>query len=124
MSESTEKQSEKSVKKRGPYKTKSPSRGGAREGSGRPKGSSNKVDIKDLMSDFKDRTGMTFEQFVNNEIMTAKINGDKELVAKYILGLSKYYLNEPTQKVDVTSGGEAIKANFAFVPVELPDWKK
>lgn len=121
----TEKQSDQSDSKpKKVYTKKASSRGGARAGSGRPKGSTNKVDIQTLIGDFSQRTGMTFEQFVNNEIMTAKINGDKELVAKYILGLSKYYLPEPTHKVDVTSAGEQLRANFAFVPVELSEWQQ
>jgi hypothetical protein len=124
MSDNTENATEKQPKKRGPYKTKATGRGGARAGGGRPRGSTNKIDIKTLLTDFTDRSGMSFEAFVNNEIITAKINGDKELVAKYILGLSKYYLPEPTSRVDVTTNGETLRANFTFLPVELPEWQQ
>lgn len=99
-------------------------RGGARTNSGRPKGTTNKVNIVDLKEDFKARSGMTFEEFVNSEILSAKVNGDKEILQKYVLGLSKYFIQEPTQKVDVTSAGEQLKAAFSFIPVELSEWKQ
>ena len=119
----TEKQSEKPEKPKRVYTKKAPTRGGARVGGGRPKGSTNKVDIKDLAQDFKAQSGMTFEQFVNQQMMKASIDGEHDRLQRYILGLSKYFIQEPTHKIDMTSGGETLQAVFSFVPTELSDWR-
>lgn len=97
--------------------------GGKQPGAGRPKGSTNKVDIKELAEDFKDQAGMSFGQFVNKKMIEADQSGEHDRLQRYVLGLSKYFLQEPTQKVDVTTNGEAIKGAFTFVPVEMTEWK-
>jgi hypothetical protein len=43
-------------------------RGGARENSGRPKGSTNKISPQTLLHDFRREQGMTFSQFINKKI--------------------------------------------------------
>lgn len=112
-----EKQSEKSptTKKRGG--------GGKQPGAGRPKGSTNKVDIKDLAADFQNQSGMTFEQFVNQQMMKASLDGEHDRLQRYILGLSKYFIQEQTHKIDVTTAGESVKGAFTFIPVEMKEWK-
>ena len=119
----TEKQAKNPEKPKRVYTKKAPTRGGARVGGGRPKGSTNKVDIKDLAEDFKNQSGMSFEQFVNLQMMKASNDGEHDRLQRYILGLSKYFIQEPTHKIDMTSGGETLQAVFSFVPTELNDWR-
>jgi hypothetical protein len=120
----TEKQTEKAEKPKRVYTKKAPSRGGARVGGGRPKGSTNKVDIKDLAEDFKSQSGMTFQQFVNSQMMKAAQDGEHDRLQRYILGLSKYFIQEQTQKIDVTTAGESVKGAFTFIPVEMKEWSQ
>ena len=114
MTLETEKQSEK---------PKISSRGGARRGSGRPKGSTNKICPDKLIRNFRKVSGKSFEKFVNEEIISAYAAGNHELVSKYILGLAKYFMTD-VQQIDVTSGGEKMGVQLVFTPKELDDWKQ
>jgi hypothetical protein len=122
--ETTEKQSILPVekKKRAPYTKKAPTRGGARKGSGRPKGSTNKITPVDMLDDFKQRAGMNFHEFINEQIVAAHLAGDRDLVSKYLLGFAKYLVQD-VQEVDITSKGESLSIGFNFPNVELKDWK-
>lgn len=114
----TEKQSIK------PKRAKAPSRGGKREGSGRPKGSTNKITPTEMLTDFQQKAGMNFYEFINEQIVSAHNAGDRELVSKYLLGFAKYLVQDVQEiKQDVTSNGQTIGANFSFPSVELPDWQ-
>ena len=46
------------------YKVKAPSRGGARPGAGRKKGSTNKVSLEDLLGHIESHTGISFAEQV------------------------------------------------------------
>jgi len=113
MNDLTEKQSDK---------PKISSRGGKRDGSGRPKGSINKISPEKLIRNFKQQSGLTFERFVNEQILSAHAEGNRDLVSKYILGLAKYYMTD-IQQVDHTSNGESLGVQLIFRPQELDDWK-
>ena len=104
------------------YKTKSPGRGGKRENSGRPKGSTNKITPEEMLQDFKKQSGMTFHQFVNLQILKAYNENNNELVSRYLLGFSKYLIKD-VQEVDVTSNGNTLNAVFNFPQRELADWE-
>lgn len=117
----TEKESVDSKSKR-KYTKKASNRGGAREGAGRPKGTSNKICPDDLISDFHSQAGMSFEQFVNSRILLASVDNNHELVSRYILGLAKYFIRD-IQQVDLTSNGEALGVHLTFAPKALDDWK-
>jgi hypothetical protein len=117
----TEKQSEKP--KKAPRK-KAPSRGGARAGSGRPKGSTNKITPTEMLDDFKVQSGLDFHQFINEQIVAAHLAGDKELVSKYLLGFAKYLVQDVQEvKQDVTSNGQTMNVGFTFPSIELSEWK-
>ena len=116
----TETQSEKS--KRGPYKTKAPTRGGARAGSGRPKGSTNKITPEEMLTDFKKTVGVSFHSFISQQIKKAADEDNSELVSKYLLGFSKYLIKD-VQEVDLTSNGEVLGVHLTFAPKSLDDWK-
>ena len=114
----TETQSEKS--KRGPYKTKAPSRGGARAGSGRPKGSTNKITPEEMLTDLKKTLGMSFHSFISKQNKKSADENNGELVSKYLLGFGKYLIQD-IQAVDITSNGETMYSpNFIFTQTELP----
>ena len=49
---------------RTPYKVKSPSRGGARPGAGRPKGSTALITARTLLDAIEDRSGRPFEELL------------------------------------------------------------
>ena len=66
--------------------------------------------------------GMSFSQFVNKKIKEAHDSGDDALVAKYILGLGDYFVNN-TQQIDMTTGGESLNAKFNFPKEEIKEWK-
>ena len=104
------------------YTKRASTRGGARMGAGRPKGSSNKINSDDLIFDFQAQAGMSFEQFVNSRILLASADNNHELVSRYILGMAKYFISD-VKEVDITSNGQTIGANFSFPQVELPDWQ-
>ena len=125
--EKTEKQSLESVeptpKKKRVYKKKSPTRGGKREGAGRPKGSTNKITPTDMLDDFQVRAGVSFHEFINQQIVYAHNSGNSELVSKYLLGFAKYLVQDVQEiKQDITSNGQTMGVGFTFPTTELPEW--
>ena len=124
--ETTEKESLKSVepkKKRAPYTKKAPSRGGKREGAGRPKGSTNKITPTDMLDDFQVRAGVSFHEFINQQIVDAHNSGNNELVSKYLLGFAKYLVQDVQEiKQDITSNGQTMGVAFNFPSNELAEW--
>jgi len=96
-------------------------RGGRRENSGRPKGSTNKISPATLLNDFRREQGMTFSQFINKKIRDAELDKNDELVSKYILGLTKYIIQD-VQQIDHTTKGESLRPIYNFPKEELQDW--
>lgn len=119
--EATEKQSEKPKRT---YSKKAPTRGGARKGSGRPKGSTNKITPTEMLEDFQQKAGVSFHEFINEQIVDAHNSGNSELVSKYLLGFAKYLVQDIQEiKQDVTSNGQTLGATFTFPTQELPEWQ-
>ena len=99
-------------------------RGGVRQNSGRPKGSTNKLSPGRLIHDFRKQMGMSFTEFVNKKINDAEKAGDDQLVAKYLLGMTPYFVNnvqQVEQQVDHTTKGQPM--NLVFPKKELSDWQ-
>jgi hypothetical protein len=96
-------------------------RGGKREGAGRPKGSTNKISPQEFLDDFEKQSGQTLSKFIVGKIIEADNEGNKELVAKYSLGLAKYVIQD-IQQVDVTTNGQTLGVQLVFSNKELPDW--
>lgn len=114
----TEKQSEKSKRT---YKKKAPTRGGVRVGSGRPKGSTNKITLDSLVSSIDNAVGMSFEQRLALNYKDAIDREDWHSVKDYDKAfLSKIVADK--SEVDVTSNGHTIGANFTFPTTELSEW--
>lgn len=97
------------------YSVKSPSRGGARPGAGRPKGSSNKIRIEDLIDSIESRSGMSFTDQVASNYVAAIMredwarveNYDKALLNKVVADKSEITVEEIGDVVN--SKAEAFK---------------
>ena len=64
-------------------KPKISSRGGARKGAGRPKGTRNKVTVQDLLLAIETEAGTGYEQLLVRDFLTARAGNDNHLVHKY-----------------------------------------
>ena len=72
------------VIKTGPrYSVKSPSRGGARPGAGRPKGSINKITGMSLIEAIQQVSGRPFDELIAEGYSDAIVNGDNKLRLEY-----------------------------------------
>ena len=115
----TEKQSTLSKKPR----KKAPSRGGVRAGSGRPKGSTNKITLDSLVQSIDNAVGMSFEERLALNYKDAITREDWQAVKDYDKAfLSKIVADK--SEVDVTSKGEQLGVQLVFNSVELPEWNK
>ena len=64
-------------------KPKISSRGGARVGAGRPKGTRNKVTVQDLLLAIETQTGSGYEELLVADFLSARAGNDNHLVHKY-----------------------------------------
>jgi hypothetical protein len=120
MDPMTEKESKKPKRT---YTKKAPTRGGARAGSGRPKGSTNKITLETLVQSLDYEIGMTFEQRIAKNYHDAILRQDWQSVKDYDKAfLSKIVADK--LETDITSKGESLGVQLVFTPKELPDWKK
>lgn len=88
---------------------KAPSRGGARAGSGRPKGSTTKIRIEDLMSQIELQSGESYDQLLARNYVSAIGRSDWNGVRDY----DKAFMNKMiADKSEVTTvdGADAILA--------------
>jgi hypothetical protein len=86
------------------------SRGGARPGSGRPKGGTNAVSINGLLEALDKRVpGKKYEDILMEDFLQARHNNDSQLVIKYHnLILNKVMTH--VHKIEVTDSQEMIDA--------------
>jgi hypothetical protein len=119
QNEVTEKQSEKPKRV---YKKKASSRGGVRAGSGRPKGSTNKITLDSLVASIDAAVGMSFEERLATNYKEAIDRADWQAVKDYDKAfLSKIVADK--SEVDVTSNGQTLVMGFNFPTTELPEWQ-
>jgi len=115
----TEKQSEKPKRT---YKKKAPTRGGVRAGSGRPKGSTNKITLDSLVASIDSAVGMSFEERLAMNYKDAIDREDWHSVKDYDKAfLSKIVADK--SELDVTSNGQTMNVGFTFPAIELKEWK-
>jgi hypothetical protein len=69
--------------KRASYTNKAPSRGGKREGAGRPKGTGHKVTIQEILDNIEKQTGQPFAELLAQGYYEAIQNSDKHTRIKY-----------------------------------------
>jgi hypothetical protein len=99
----------KSKKSMPATRRKAPSRGGARAGSGRPKGSTTKIRIEDLMSQIELQSGESYDQLLAKNYVSAIGRSDWNGVRDY----DKAFMNKMiADKSEVTTvdGADAILA--------------
>ena len=119
--ESNSKESENKPKR--VYKKKAPTRGGARKGAGRPKGSTTKISLEELMTSMENVTGMSYSERFATNYMLAVEREDWGLVKEYDKTILPKLVADK-QEVDMTSNGETLGVQLVFNSVELPEWKK
>jgi hypothetical protein len=116
----TEKESKKPKRT---YTKKAPSRGGVRAGSGRPKGSTNKITLDSLVASIDNAVGMSFEERLATNYKDAIDREDWNAVKDYDKAfLSKIVADK--QEVDMTSNGQTMNVGFTFPSIELSEWKQ
>jgi hypothetical protein len=105
----TEKKSEKSPRK------KISSRGGARPGSGRPKGSTTKVSLDDLLSNIELATGQTYGELLAHNYAGAIARSDWSGVRDYDKAFMNKLLADKTEvtTIDTQEALEAKHTAFA-----------
>lgn len=98
------------------YSTKSPSRGGARAGAGRPRGSGNKITATNLLTEIERQSGgQSYQELLVEDFLRARVQDDKNLAQKYHHLISSKVLAD---KLDIEVNDEedtvtAKKAAFA-----------
>lgn len=98
------------------------SHGGARPGSGRKKGSTQKLSAVDLLDQIA-RKDKPFAVGLAEDYAQARRSGNQDLVVKYQqMILSKVIADRVEQ--DVTSNGETLVPQIVFAPQELEEWRK
>ena len=103
----TEKKTEKPAKR--VYTKKAPSRGGARPGGGRPKGSTTKVRLEDLMANIELVTGKSYGELLALNYAQAIGRSDWNGVRDYDKAFMNKLLADKTEVV-TTESEDAIQA--------------
>ena len=104
----TEKKSEKSPRK------KAPTRGGARPGSGRPRGSTTKVSLDDLMKNIELVTGKTYGEILAHNYAGAMSRSDWNGVRDYDKAFMNKLLADKTEVITQESEDQVLAKQTAF----------
>lgn len=104
----TEKKSEK------PARKKISSRGGARPGSGRPKGSTTKVSLDDLLSNIELATGQTYGELLAHNYAGAISRSDWSGVRDYDKAFMNKLLADKTEVVTIDTQDQVLAKQTAF----------
>ena len=115
---STEKQTDLAVKKRAPYSKKAPTRGGARPGGGRPKGSTTKVTLDDLMSNIELAAGQTYGELLAHNYVGAIQRSDWNGVRDYDKAFMNKLIAEKVE-IDVNSTEDIVATKQAAFAAAL-----
>ena len=93
---------------------KHPNWGGARPGSGRPKGSRDRVSIANLLDALDAKSGQSYEEILIEDFLNARAGGDTALVQKYHHLISNKVMNSlaAVEVTDPTGQVEARQAAF------------
>ncbi len=97
-------------------------RGGARPGSGRKTGSTNKIQGVEFLEEYKKIHGTSLKEDLARDMHEARLRGDYDMLFKYQTAFAKYYFADVASQ-DITTKGQALGANFNFPTTELIDWK-
>lgn len=97
-------------------------RGGARPNAGRKKGAIQKLGGADLLAAIEQATGKSFAENIAEHYYRAIVSNEWNDVRDYEKFIVSKVISD-TKEVDITSGGETLKAVFSFPSTELSDWK-
>ena len=96
------------------YRTPAPTRGGARAGAGRPKGSTTKVTLEDLVGHIEHHVGRSFAEQVAISYASAILRADHAGVRDYEKILLAKMVSDKQEVAVVESGTEAEAKQAAF----------
>jgi hypothetical protein len=105
------------------YAKKAPTRGGARPGGGRPKGSTTKIKIEDLIEKIELKSGQTYAEVLAENYVGAINRNDWAGVRDY----DKAFMNKMIAEkidVDVTDSADAVAAKSAAFAAALSTLQK
>ena len=111
---STENQTDQTIKKRAPYAKKAPTRGGARPGGGRPKGSTTEVTLDDLMSNIELASGQTYGQLLAQNYVSAISRSDWNGVRDYDKAFMNKLVADKQEVTTIDSGDTVAQKQAAF----------
>jgi hypothetical protein len=97
-------------------------RGGARPGSGRKTGSTNKIQGVEFLEEYRRIHGSSLKEDLAKDMLDARMRGDYDMLFKYQTAFARYYFADQAT-IDITSKGQALGAAFTFPTQELIDWK-
>jgi hypothetical protein len=84
-------------------------RGGVRPNAGRKKGSKNHVSVEDLLASLESRCGgQTYEDLLVEDFMSARSEGDKNIILKYHNLILNKVMNT-LAKIEVTDSADAVE---------------
>ena len=101
------------------YSIKSPSRGGARKGAGRPRGSTNKVTATDLLQEIERQAGgLSYQEILVEDFLRARVQDDKNLAQRYHHLISGKVLADRLE-IDVNEEEDTVTAKRAVFAAAL-----
>lgn len=115
---STEIKTDQTVKKRAPYAKKSPTRGGARPGGGRPKGSVTKITVDTLMANIELAAGQSYAEVLANNYVGAIARSDWNGVRDYDKAFMNKLISDKVE-VDVLNSEDIIATKQAAFAAAL-----
>ena len=115
---STEIKTDQTVKKRAPYSKKSPTRGGARPGGGRPKGSTTKVTVESLMANIELAAGKSYGEILAHNYVGAISRSDWQGVRDYDKAFMNKLIAEKVE-IDVNSTEDVVATKQAAFTAAL-----
>ena len=93
---------------------KAPSRGGARPGSGRPKGSTTKIRIEDLMAQIELQSGESYDQLLARNYVSAISRSDWGGVRDYDKAFMNKMIADKTEVTQIESTEQLDLKQAAF----------
>ena len=105
------------------YAKKSPGRGGVRPGGGRPKGSTTKIKIEDLMEKIELQSGQTYAELLASNYVQAINRADWNGVRDYDKAFMNKMIAEKVD-IDVKDGEDTIAAKSAAFAAALATLQK
>lgn len=105
------------------YAKKSPTRGGARPGGGRPKGSTTKIKIEDLMEKIELQAGQTYAELLAHNYVSAIQRSDWNGVRDYDKAFMNKMIAEKVD-IDVKDSEDTVAAKSAAFAAALATLQK